>query len=150
MMKDGKKVMIDTNILLYANMVNFPLHLNAQQHLQKLNLELEELWVSVQIVREYMASKSRITYLDGCYDPAEIVLDVKEFENNFLIAINNLGTQKEHLRLFEKYQVKGKQVHDCNIVATMIANDIGSLFTNNIQDFKRYEPEGINIIPLVS
>lgn len=33
----------------------------------------------------------------------------------------------------------GEQVHDCNIVATMLAHGVRHLATRNAADFKRYE-----------
>ncbi len=143
------KIMIDTNILVYANMFNSPLHNKSRIQLQEQNNKFDQLCISVQIVREYIAVKSKITFLDGCYNACEIVLDIKEFEQNYFISINNLAFQKEFLRLLYKYEVKGKQVHDCNIAATMLVNNINNVFTNNIGDFKRYEPEGIKVISLI-
>ncbi len=55
----------------------------------------------------------------------------------------------ELLELVQKHDVKGKQVHDANIVATMRANGIDRLATLNAADFKRFEDE-IALEPLVS
>ena len=38
----------------------------------------------------------------------------------------------------QTYDVRGKQVQDCNIVATMRANGVERLATRNAADFKRY------------
>ena len=40
----------------------------------------------------------------------------------------------------------GKQIHDANIVATMLAYNIPCLLTHNVKDFKRFE----GIIEIVS
>lgn len=42
------------------------------------------------------------------------------------------------LKLINDYSVSGKQVHDANIVASMLANDVDTLLTLNAADFKRY------------
>jgi predicted nucleic acid-binding protein len=42
------------------------------------------------------------------------------------------------LSLLATYPVAGKQVHDANIVATMLANDVTRLLTFNIADFRRF------------
>lgn len=73
----------------------------------KVNNEFEKLCISVQIIREFIAVKSKITFLDGCYNASEIVLDINEFEENYLIYSNNLAVQKELLRLL-KISGKGK------------------------------------------
>jgi hypothetical protein len=41
---------------------------------------------------------------------------------------------------------QGKQVHDANIVATMLAYGIGTLFTLNIEDMKRFSGR-IQLLP---
>jgi predicted nucleic acid-binding protein len=38
--------------------------------------------------------------------------------------------------------------HDANIVATMLVNDVHSLLTHNISDFKRFSSY-IEVIPLI-
>ena len=43
----------------------------------------------------------------------------------------------------------GKQVHDCNIVATMLANGIPRLATRNPTDFKRFASL-ITVVPVGS
>ena len=42
----------------------------------------------------------------------------------------------------------GKQVHDANIVATMLAHGVAALLTNNVADFTRFAGH-IKVIPLV-
>ena len=146
---DDKKILIDTNILVHANAVQSPFHTAAKLHLASVHSQYDELWISVQIIREYMATKSRLTLLANAYNAQEILLDVKEFENNFIIASNDLVTQSHLLNLAIRYEVKGKQVHDCNIVATMLQHDIGIILTQNVGDFTRYQSEGITILPLI-
>lgn len=38
----------------------------------------------------------------------------------------------------ESFNIGGKQVHDANIVATMLAYDIPCLLTHNTRDFERF------------
>ena len=38
----------------------------------------------------------------------------------------------------ENFKINGKQIHDVNIVATMLAYDIPCLLTHNVKDFKRF------------
>ena len=46
-----------------------------------------------------------------------------------------------------EYPTLGKQVHDANIVATMLAHGIDMLLTLNVDDFKRFEDK-ITLISL--
>ena len=47
----------------------------------------------------------------------------------------------ECLHLARRCAVQGKQVHDCNIVATMRVHGVRTLATRNPGDFKRYKDE---------
>ncbi|MBO1348300.1 MAG: hypothetical protein EBE86_013325 [Hormoscilla sp. GUM202] len=38
----------------------------------------------------------------------------------------------------EQITIGGAQVHDANIVATMLVYGIGELLTNNVDDFNRF------------
>jgi hypothetical protein len=46
----------------------------------------------------------------------------------------------------ERYDVRGRQVHDTSIVATMLAHDVHRLVRRNAPDFERYVPEGLRIV----
>ena len=52
----------------------------------------------------------------------------------------NVDVLRECLRLVQQFDVHGKQVHDCNIVATMLAHGIRHLLTFNVADFRRFGP----------
>ena len=43
------------------------------------------------------------------------------------------------LGLLADVECLGKQVHDANLVATMLAHGIGTVVTQNVEDFARFE-----------
>jgi hypothetical protein len=51
------------------------------------------------------------------------------------------------LSLLRLYPTRGKQIHDANIVATMLAYDIDTLLTMNIDDFRRFSGQ-IHLVEL--
>jgi predicted nucleic acid-binding protein len=59
MEKKKDKVFVDTNILLYANVLNSALNKDAQQMLLRLIKEDSEVWISRQVIREYAAILTR-------------------------------------------------------------------------------------------
>ena len=36
-------------------------------------------------------------------------------------------------------ECSGKQVHDADVIATMVAHDVGTVVTMNLADFARFE-----------
>lgn len=75
---------------------------------------------------------------DAKYNSTEIADEIRDFENQFLIAEENQNTTAKLLSLVEEHDVIGKQIHDCNIVATMLTNNLSKILTNNSSDFTRF------------
>ncbi|MBI5670665.1 MAG: hypothetical protein HZC41_21950 [Chloroflexi bacterium] len=53
------------------------------------------------------------------------------------------------LELLRAYPTSGKQIHDANIVATMLASGVERLITLNVDDMKHFA-DGITLIPLTA
>jgi predicted nucleic acid-binding protein len=53
-MPTGKKIFIDTNILLYANIANSPFHQGARHALRTAPNSYDSLWINRQVIREYL------------------------------------------------------------------------------------------------
>ena len=58
--RDLPAVFVDTNILVYANLAHSPFHQLAVANLTTLDEQGTDLWVSRQILREYLAAMSRL------------------------------------------------------------------------------------------
>ena len=52
------------------------------------------------------------------------------------------------LHLLNTIACAGKQIHDANIVATMLTHGIQKLLTHNVADFSRFASQ-IIVIPLI-
>ena len=143
----SNKLLVDTNILIYANLPNESFHLVAKSKLEELSVQYD-LVITRQIIREYLRVKSSIMHQNNLYDAKILVADVDFFTENFLVLDEDKNTTENLLHFIDAYQVKGKQIHDCNIVASMIQHQVFSIYTNNEADFKRYEPV-IQIISLI-
>ena len=139
---------IDTNILIYANLAMSPFHLQATERLQTLDEQRADLWISRQILREYLSGMTRQGNLTREIPLASLVADVRYFANRFRVAEDSSQVTERLLTLMEQVPVGGRQVHDANIVATMQAYGIDQLLTHNIADFNRFS-ELITVLPLV-
>ena len=62
---------------------------------------------------------------------------MKEFLARFTLVHEKESTIHILIALIVKYAVARQKIHDMNIVATMVDNDITQLFTYNGQDFKQ-------------
>ncbi len=140
-------VFIDTNILIYANLALSPFHVQAIQRLQALVEQGIELWISRQTLREYLAGMTRRGDLTGEIPVSSLVVDVQYFAKSFRLAEDNSQVTERLLTLMEEISSGGKQVHDANIVATMLVYGIPQLLTHNTGDFARFS-ELITVLPL--
>jgi len=60
---------------------------------------------------------------------------------HFFINTFNVLPVKENIfaylaEITEKYNITGQQIHDATIVATMLVNNVYTIYTFNIKDFK--------------
>ncbi len=135
---DDRSIFIDTNILVYANIIETPFHSIALKSLEKIDNQYENLWISRQILREYI---SAVTKVDPAIKPLPIPLIVERiclFENTFSIAEDDAKVTSNLLSILEKVIIRGRKIHDANIVATMMAHNISTLITQNKKDFERF------------
>ncbi|HHJ20134.1 MAG TPA: PIN domain-containing protein [Gammaproteobacteria bacterium] len=135
---DDSPLFIDTNILVYANVIETPFH---EQALAMINTSHEAgrtIWISRQVIREYLVTLTRPQTFENL--PRATVLEqVEQFIDRFQVADDTAIVSEQLFKLMGDYKIGGKQVHDANIVATMLAYDIPCLLTHNVKDFQRFE-----------
>ena len=144
----GSRVFIDTNVLVYASTPAAPFHAEAVAVTNSLQSGGADLWISRQVLREYLATLTRQqTYQTP---PLAVLLtNVAALEAALRIAEDGPAVTAHLLTLLGQVSCAGKQVHDANIVATMLAHGISNLLTNNVGDFTRFSTY-ITVVPLVS
>jgi predicted nucleic acid-binding protein len=144
----GRRLFVDTNILMYSVLTASPFHAAADESLNALDTAGAELWTSRQILREFVAAMTRPGVASPMPPVASVLADVRRFATQFRIAEDGPLVTDELLRLIAAIPCGGKQVHDANIVATMLAHRIPTLLTHNVPDFQRFTTL-ITIQPLV-
>jgi len=134
---DANALFIDTNVLVYANVLETPFH---QQALAAINAAYQSgrtIWISRQVIREYLVTLTRPQAFESL--PRETVLEqVGQFIKRFEVADDTPAVTDQLLQLLANQKLGGKQVHDANIVATMQAYGIPALLTHNTRDFERF------------
>ena len=132
---------VDTNVLVYANQAGSRHHADALALLGKFETSAAPLWISGQVLREYLAVVTR-PQADAPALPMSAAIErVRFFVQRFWVAEDGAIVRPDLLRLLSIYPVAGRQVHDTNIVATMLANGITRLLTFNLGDFRRFAGE---------
>ncbi len=129
---------IDTNGLVNSRILEAPEHNLARARLERASQEGEPIRISRQVVREYLSVVTRpqcwavpITLPDALDDADRLI-------RNFEILEDGPVVTERLIALCREVTVEGRQIHDANIVATMLAHGERRLFTFNTADFRRY------------
>lgn len=144
---DAESCFIDTNILVYASDANSPWYRKANQALKNAISGGVPLFISPQVLREYLSVATRSVTHEKTIPWDKINKNHLRFQRTFKVLPEDTATAQKLGELVQKYHVSGKQVHDANIVATMLMHGIQSILTHNVDDFKRYNSL-IKIVPL--
>ncbi|MDG6027952.1 MAG: PIN domain-containing protein [Candidatus Brocadia sp.] len=137
--KGVESCFIDTNILVYASDVNSRWCRKANQALKNAISGGYPLFISPQVLREYLSVATRSVTHEKTIPWDKIVKNHFRFQRAFKVLPEDIATAQKLGELVQKYHVSGKQVHDANIVATMLVHGIQSILTRNVDDFKRYK-----------
>ena len=145
---EGERVFLDTNILVYANIAEAPLHDAALEAVRAREQTGSSLWVSRQVLREYLAVLTRSDAFDRPIPKKTLIMQVRFFTDRFQVAEDTARVTHHLLTLMEQFSIGGRQVHDANIVATMQTYGIKQLLTHNKKDFDRFSSL-ISVLPLI-
>ncbi|HEY5603194.1 MAG TPA: type II toxin-antitoxin system VapC family toxin [Gammaproteobacteria bacterium] len=134
---DANALFVDTNVLVYANVLETPFHDQALAALNTAHHSGRTLWISRQVIREYLVTMTRPQAFENL--PKTTVLEqVGQFIKKFEVADDTTTVTEQLLQLLNNHKLGGKQVHDANVVATMQAYGIPALLTHNVKDFERF------------
>lgn len=129
---------IDTNVLVNARILEAPDHDLARAQLERAFQDLEPLRISRQILREYLSVVTRPQTWSIAIAREEALADVDRLTNGFEMLEDGPEVTQSLLALCREVAVGGRQIHDANIVATMLAHGERRLLTFNAADFRRY------------
>lgn len=129
---------IDTNVLVYASRRLSPFYPRAIEVLLRAKNAGGELWLSRQVLREYLAVVTRPQLREPALSIVDATADVERFLAAFNVAEDVPQVTRILLDLLAQHPSGGRQIHDVNIVATMLAHGITRLATFNLADFRRF------------
>jgi predicted nucleic acid-binding protein len=144
----AERLFLDTNVLVYATVAESPWHTVASQAIETRQDAGVELWISRQIIREYLATLTRPRTFPNPIPLSTLLVEVRLFNTRFRIADENQAVTTYLLDVIEQIPSGGAQVHDANIVATMRVSGVSNLLTHNTADFARFS-HLITVVPLV-
>jgi len=135
-LKLGGRLLVDTNVLIYATLENDPRHPRAREALALRGSPEVELFVSVQNLAEMYPN------LTG---PKNHPPDTPELARRKIESIAQLGgitilpiqlpVQRRALELCERHQIRRQRYFDAQLAACMLEEGIETILTENDRDF---------------
>jgi predicted nucleic acid-binding protein len=143
------RYLLDTGILIRIPHRSDPLNTDIRNAIRRLALDGNTFVTTRQNVAEFWNVCTRPASSRGGYglttDDTARRLRILE---RFVTVLDEPKSAYAHWKaLVQKHKVLGRQVHDCRIVAVMIACRTKHILTLNDADFARYSPQVIAVPP---
>ena len=128
---------IDTNVLVYAAADGAPLLDRARAAVARAAAD-GPVAISRQVLREYLSVMTRQQIWGKPLSLAQAVADAAGFVRQFTVLEDGPLVWDRLIMLSRRYSFAGRQVHDANIVATMLAHGERRILTFTGADFRRF------------
>lgn len=134
------RVMLDTNVLLAATDEGRAEHRDALTVVNDWAAGPTDLCTSGQILREYLEVATRPAGKNGLgLNLPDALGNVRAIRGRTTLLAENSKVADRLLGLLADVECRGRQVHDANLVATMLVHGIGTVVTMNLADFARFQ-----------
>lgn len=135
----AESVFVDTNVLVYATIAESPFYKAARLRLRRLRDDGATLFVSNQVLREYLVTLTRPGLFANPPERHEVLDSIEELRRQYTVLPDDEVVGSQLVQLLRSVDCSGKQVHDANIVATMLGGGVKTLLTENLKDFRRFD-----------
>ncbi len=133
------RAVLDTNVLLAATDEARQEHEPAVAAINVWPAFGLVLYTSGQILREYLAVATRPAGQNGLgMARPDAVDNVLALRTRLNLLAEDVKVSDRLLELLRTVECAGKQVHDANVVATMLVHGIDTVVTINVDDFARF------------
>ena len=132
----AERLLLDTNVLLAATDRARRLHDAAFELLVS---DPRTLAVTTQVMREFLAVATRPMRANGLGQSGLVaVANLEELTRDLDVLAESAQSMDRLMSLVRTAEVGGKQVHDANLVAVALTNEVNTIVTDNISDFARF------------
>lgn len=141
-------VLLDTGVLLRVFVKADPAHGAICRAIRHFGRSSEEMVTSFQNLAEFCNVSTRPVATRGGYGITIVKAGLRAtaVERLCRLIFEDKHSYALWRRLITRYNLSGVAMHDARLIALMLSNNIEKIFTLNERDFRRYEPEGIEIV----
>lgn len=138
---------VDTNVLVYASAPGAPERQRAIDALADHGSGEERLRISRQVLREFVAVITRPQLWARPSSADDAAVAAIALASAFDVLEDGPAVWDEFIGLCRRVSFGGRQVHDANIVATMLGHGERRLLTFNDADFRRFTADIELVVP---
>jgi len=135
------KILLDTNILVHAYNKSSPRQDQASKIIKKAMQGETEACLSPQVLYEFFAvvtSAKRVEHPISPREAADLCIDL--WECNEIEKLNPSGIAPiEVFKCVKELKLSKAEIFDCVLAVTAKENDVETICTENVADFKRYK-----------
>lgn len=139
MMMHDERCFVDTNVLVYSTIAGNPWYEEARLWLVSQHEIGISLCVTPQILREYLVVLTRGMVFEVQFTVEQAVSVLKDMLSWLHVLAEPASLHVLLCELSLKHQVRGKHIHDANVVAAMLFHGVRYLATYNRVDFLAFD-----------
>ncbi len=147
-MKKNKQVLLDAGVFIGALLKGDSRHNEARVIVEKARTGELLTCTTTSILSEVYAALTWVK-AQPPHSPAEAANAVQlliESPSQIDIISDGFKVSMKMLEISEKYNLTARRIHDARHAATALINNVTSIYTYDISDWKVFEPEGLTII----
>ena len=136
---DDHLVLLDSNILIYAEQAEDPHH-GAAKSLRDRALAGEiRACISPQVLSEFFAIVTNPRRVSTPLTAEKALENIRNYNRSqkLLKIFPGHHIINRMIALLETHPISGQNIHDLYLVATMLENDVSFIYTYNVADFAR-------------
>ena len=126
------KLLLDTNLLYYAVDTASMFHSTSQRFIDQVD---EELYTTTKNISEFLVATTRGD--SPTLTPDQALGAIEDFSKFITIVYPDERSLDQHKLFLKHYNPRGKKIHDYEIAAIAVANDIRRIATFNASDFAK-------------
>ena len=144
-------ILLDANILVYAHAADSPFHASARQLRDQAAQGVLPACLSPQVLCEFFSVITDDRLVKPVLSPSQAKRELGTYWNagGFRRIVPKDTTISRLVGLLERHHLKRRDIFDAFLVATMLDNNVRTIYTHNVKDFEVY-PEIQVINPLGS
>jgi len=128
-------ILIDTNVLIYADQSQDQYHIAAKTLRDRAARGEFPACISPQILSEFFSTITNSRRVSLPRTPEAAMQEIEEYSKLFYLIYPGVGIVERMKTLFDVHAVEAQGIYDLFLVATMLENDVTKIYTYNTKDF---------------